>query len=230
MIRSPARLALAALAIGFGLWLGVLRLGGPADAQTAALPTAVVKARMAAPAPQAALSDRTLIEATKRDVAQNPATSAAPQMSAAASGVQNPTKSTSPPRLQLVPLAENSSPEGCGCFFYRPTDKRELGPLLMVMNERGEATIRPEGQLVTLRLVDEQHSRRDPKTISAQDRVLLKLRGGQTNASISGMAERNCPRSSGGTTCASVSYQSLLNIDHQGRRSTLPAWGFCGCR
>lgn len=130
----------------------------------------------------------------------------------------------------LSPISENSAPSGCGCFFYRPTDKRELGPLLLHMDNNGSATLRPEGQLVAMKLIDEQHSRRDPQTISAQDRVLLKMRGGATNASLSGIAERNCPKAAGSTSCSSVSYQSILTIDHAGKKFSQPAWGFCGCR
>lgn len=132
--------------------------------------------------------------------------------------------------IALTPISENSAPTGCGCFFYRPTEKRELGPLLFHMDGNGAATIKPEGQLVELKLIDEQHSRRDPNTISAQDRVLLKLRGGATNASVTGTAERNCVKPAPNGACSSVSYQTILNVDHQGKRMSQPAWGFCGCR
>lgn len=132
--------------------------------------------------------------------------------------------------LVLNPISENTTPSGCGCHFYRPTDKRELGPLLLHLDSTGRATARPEGQLVQLAMIDEQHSRRDPKTISARDRVLIKFRGSETSASLIGEVERNCPRNGTGTACASVSYQSLLNVTHKGRRISQPVWGFCGCR
>ncbi len=132
--------------------------------------------------------------------------------------------------LALSPISENSAPSGCGCFFYRPTDKRELGPLLLHMDSQGSATLRPEGQLVAMKLIDEQHSRRNPPSISAQDRVLLKMRGSGTNASLSGIAEKNCLKNASGNTCSSVSYQSILTIDHIGKKVSQPAWGFCGCR
>ena len=132
--------------------------------------------------------------------------------------------------LAITPLSDDTAPIGCGCFFYRPTNKRELGPLLFKMNGDGSASVKPNGELATLKLVDEQHSRKLDNTISAQDRMLLKLRGENTNASISGLAERNCVKNSSGNACASVSYQAVLNVDHKGRKTSLPAWGFCGCR
>lgn len=132
--------------------------------------------------------------------------------------------------LSITPLTDNESPIGCGCFFYRPTNKKEQGPLLLKMNGDGSASVKPDGQLATLKLVDEQHSRRLDNTISAQDRMLLKLRGEKTNASVSGLAERNCVKNSTGLACASVSYQAVLSVDHMGRKASMPAWGFCGCR
>lgn len=105
-----------------------------------------------------------------------------------------------------------------------------MGPLLLQLDSQGKAFLRPNGQHVDVRLIDEQHSRRDRNTISANDRVLLKLRGEQTNASVSGIAERNCPKNSSGSGCAAVSYQILMHVNHQGQRASLPAWGFCGCR
>ena len=142
----------------------------------------------------------------------------------------NPAAKPASKSLALLPISENSPPSGCGCFFYRPTDKRELGPLLLHMDGNGSATLRPEGQLVAMKLIDEQHSRRNPQTISAQDRVLLKMRGGTTNASLSGIAERNCAKNTANNACSSVSYQSILTIDHVGKKVSQPAWGFCGCR
>lgn len=132
--------------------------------------------------------------------------------------------------VTLSSLTDNVAPTGCGCFFYRITNKRESGPLLLRMNADGRASIKPDGQEVSLKLVDEQHSRRVDNTISAQDRMLLKLRGEQTNASISALAERNCVKNAAGTGCASVSYQAVLNVDHNGRRASTSCWGFCGCR
>jgi hypothetical protein len=165
--------------------------------------------------------------AAKSDTATKPGNSAKTDSPVTPAAVvkSQPTKT-----FALSPISENSAPSGCGCFFYRPTDKRELGPLLLHMDNQGSATLRPEGQLVAMKLIDEQHSRRDPQTISAQDRVLLKMRGGATNASLSGIAERNCPKPAGSNNCSSVSYQSILTIDHGGKKSSQPAWGFCGCR
>ena len=166
-------------------------------------------------------------KSTKTDV--QPSSTPGP-MAPVVNAVVNPGTKLASKSLALVPISENSPPSGCGCFFYRPTDKRELGPLLLHMDGNGSATLRPEGQLVAMKLIDEQHSRRNPQTISAQDRVLLKMRGGTTNASLSGMAEKNCPKNTVNNTCSSVSYQSILTIDHVGKKVSQPAWGFCGCR
>ena len=163
-------------------------------------------------------------------VMKSAATAAKPPQDATPKPVVVATPRAVTKTFALAPISENSAPSGCGCFFYRPTDKREMGPLLLHMDGQGSATLRPEGQLVAMKLIDEQHSRRNPPAISAQDRVLLKMRGRETNASLSGIAEKNCMKNPTGNSCSSVSYQSILTIDHAGKKISQPAWGFCGCR
>lgn len=129
--------------------------------------------------------------------------------------------------LEVTPLAESDWQPGCGCRFYKPTDLRESGPLLLRLDDRRMARIRIEDKPESLRLVDERHVLRKPPAILAHDRMMIKFKGAQSSASFSGSAERNCPKFN--DACKSVTYQGVLTVAQAGRHGAFPVWGLCGC-
>jgi hypothetical protein len=129
--------------------------------------------------------------------------------------------------LALGPLQSGDWKPGCGCRFYKPTDQKENGPLLLRMSDKKQASIRAEGKLEALTLMDEQHILKKPPAIQAKDRMMLKFRGGDTTASFSGSAERNCPKFN--DSCKAVSYQGVLTLSQAGKQGSFPVWGLCGC-
>jgi hypothetical protein len=129
--------------------------------------------------------------------------------------------------LALTPLLASDWQRGCGCRFYKPTDQKENGPLLLRLSDKKQGQIRSEGKLETLSLIDEKHIQKKPPAILAKDRMMLKFKGENITASFSGSAERNCPKFQ--DSCKAVSYQGVLTLSQMGKQGSFPAWGICGC-
>jgi hypothetical protein len=129
--------------------------------------------------------------------------------------------------LALSPLLATDWKPGCGCRFYKPTDQKENGPLLLRLNDKKQGQIRSEGKLETLDLIDEKHIQKKPPAILAKDRMMLKFKGNNITASFSGSAERNCPKFQ--DSCKAVSYQGVLTLSQMGKQGSFPSWGLCGC-
>lgn len=129
--------------------------------------------------------------------------------------------------LTLDPLLATDWKPGCGCRFYRPTDLKENGPLLLRLSDKKEGQIRSEGKLETLRLIDEKHIQKKPPAILAHDRMMLKFKGDNISASFSGSAERNCPKFQ--DACKAATYQGVLTLSQMGKQGSFPTWGICGC-
>jgi hypothetical protein len=129
--------------------------------------------------------------------------------------------------LTLSPLLASDWQSGCGCRFYRPTDQKENGPLLLRLSDKKKAQIRADGKLEDLKLLDEKHILKKPPAIMAKDRMMLKFKGAETTASFSGSVERNCAKFN--DACKAVSYQGVLTLNQVGKQGSFPAWGVCGC-
>jgi hypothetical protein len=129
--------------------------------------------------------------------------------------------------LALTPLLVTDWKKGCGCSFYKPTDQKENGPLLLRLTDKKQGKIRSEGKLETLELIDEKHIQKKPPAILAKDRMMLKFKGSNLTASFSGSAERNCPKFQ--DSCKAVSYQGVLTLSQMGKQGSFPTWGICGC-
>lgn len=129
--------------------------------------------------------------------------------------------------LSLSPLLATDWKPGCGCRFYKPTDQKENGPLLLRLSDKKQGQIRSEGKLETLALIDEKHIQKKPPAILAKDRMMLKFKGENITASFSGSAERNCPKYQ--DSCKAVSYQGVLTLSQMGKQGSFPTWGVCGC-
>lgn len=129
--------------------------------------------------------------------------------------------------LSLSPLLATDWKPGCGCRFYKPTDQKENGPLLLRLSDKKQGQIRSEGKLETLALIDEKHIQKKPPAILAKDRMMLKFKGDNITASFSGSAERNCPKYQ--DSCKAVSYQGVLTLSQMGKQGSFPTWGLCGC-
>jgi hypothetical protein len=129
--------------------------------------------------------------------------------------------------LTLTPLLAADWQRGCGCRFYKPTDQKENGPLLLRLSDKKQGKIRSEGKLETLELIDEKHIQKKPPAILAKDRMMLKFKGNNITASFSGSAEKNCPKFQ--DACKAVSYQGVLTLSQMGKQGSFPAWGLCGC-
>jgi hypothetical protein len=137
-----------------------------------------------------------------------------------------------PPPLALASLTSAEAPTGCGCSFYQTTNLKENGPLWLRFNTEKKAAIKPGGVLTPMTVVEETHVRRKKTTVSAKDKMLVKLRGldGNTSASLVSTAERNCEKSrTNAEQCVKVTYQSLLTFATKGETRTYPMWGTCSC-
>jgi hypothetical protein len=143
------------------------------------------------------------------------------------------TKSNSKlPALPLSGMTAGEIPGGCGCSFYQPTNLKESGPLQLRFNTEGKAAIKPGGALTMLRIVEEKHVRKSPKTVSAKDKMLMKFKAveGDTSASLVSTVERNCQKASNNAEqCVKVTYQSLLTLSTNGETRSYPLWGSCAC-
>jgi hypothetical protein len=137
-----------------------------------------------------------------------------------------------PPPLALASLTAAEAPAGCGCSFYQPTNLNEAGPLHLRFNTEKKAVIKPGGTLIPMTVVQETHVQRNKKTVSAKDKMMVKLRGndGQSSASMVGTVERNCEKSrTNPEQCTKVTYQSILTLAMKGETRTYPLWGTCSC-
>jgi hypothetical protein len=137
-----------------------------------------------------------------------------------------------PPPLALASLTAAEAPGGCGCSFYQPTNLNEAGPLQLRFNTEKKAAIKPGGILIPMTVVEETHVRRNKKTVSAKDKMMVKLRGldGNTSASLVSTAERNCEKSpTNPEQCTKVTYQSILTVAMQGETRAYQMWGTCSC-
>jgi hypothetical protein len=122
-----------------------------------------------------------------------------------------------PPPLALASLTAAEAPGGCGCSFYQPTNLK---------------AIKPAGVVIPMTVVEETHVRRNKKTVSAKDKMMVKLRGldGNTSASLVSTAERNCEKSpTNPEQCTKVTYQSILTFAMKGETRAYQMWGTCSC-
>jgi hypothetical protein len=137
-----------------------------------------------------------------------------------------------PPPLALASLTTAEAPGGCGCSFYQPTNLKEAGPLQLRFNTEKKAAIKPGGIVIPMTVVEETHVRRNKKTVSAKDKMMVKLRGldGNTSASLVSTAERNCEKSpTNAEQCTKVTYQSILTLAMKGETRAYQMWGTCSC-
>jgi hypothetical protein len=137
-----------------------------------------------------------------------------------------------PPPLALASLTAAEAPGGCGCSFYQPTNLKEAGPLQLRFNTEKKAAIKPAGVVIPMTVVEETHVRRNKKTVSAKDKMMVKLRGldGNTSASLVSTAERNCEKSpTNPEQCTKVTYQSILTFAMKGETRAYQMWGTCSC-
>jgi hypothetical protein len=140
--------------------------------------------------------------------------------------------SPKPAPLALTGMSSSEIPAGCGCSFYQPTNLKEAGPLQLRFNTEGKAAIKPGGALTMMRVVEEKHVRKSPKTVSARDKMLMKFKAleGDTSASLVSTAERNCQKANNNAEqCVKVTYQSLLTLSTNEETRSYPLWGSCAC-
>lgn len=118
----------------------------------------------------------------------------------------------------------------CGCAYYAPTSKREDGPMYLWINQKGDATIKVNGVARTMKVSSEErvhvNSKPQQGKIGAGDKVLMVLKGGNTSASITQTAERNCTV---GPDCSVFKWQALMNLSEFEGRKSLTTWAVCGC-
>lgn len=134
--------------------------------------------------------------------------------------------------LALAGMSSAEIPAGCGCSFYQTTNLKEAGPLQLRFNTEGKAAIKPGGTLTMMRVVEEKHVRKSPKTVSARDKMLMKFKAleGDTSASLVSTVERNCQKANNNAEqCVKVTYQSLLTLSTNGETRSYPLWGSCAC-
>lgn len=146
------------------------------------------------------------------------------------SAAKKPAKSEAP-SLKIDPLKRDDYvTTSCGCAYYAPTSKREDGPMYLWINQKGDATIKVNGVARTLKLSSEErvhvNSKPQQGKIGAGDKVLMVLKGGNTSASITQTAERNCTV---GPDCSVFKWQALMNLSEFEGRKSLTTWAVCGC-
>jgi hypothetical protein len=145
---------------------------------------------------------------------------------------QQKSSKVKPAPLALASLTPQEAPPGCGCSFYQVTNLKDAGPLQLRFTTDGKAAIKPAGNVVAMKVVEEKHVRRNDKTVSAKDKMLVKLRAleGDTTASLVSTAERNCEKvNNNPLQCVKVTYQSLLTFSTKGETRSYPMWGSCAC-
>ena len=140
-------------------------------------------------------------------------------------------KTPSAPTMQLGSLKrEDYVNKECGCAYYNPTAKREDGPLLMWVNQKGQAAVKVDGRERKMKMIKEERVQKSNKPtqskIGAGDRLLMTLKGDSISASIVNVAERNCTV---GAECSHFTWQSTLNLSENDARKSLKAWAICGC-
>ncbi len=161
--------------------------------------------------------------------------SALAQTQSANSSPNKPTLQAAKKKPAPLPLSSLTGGEvlkGCGCSFYQVTNLKDAGPLHLRFTTDGKAAIKPGGKLIEMKVMDEQHVRKKKNTVTARDKMLVKMRGtiDDTWASLVSTAERNCEKTnSEATTCNKVTYQSLLTLATNGETRTYPLWGSCSC-
>ena len=95
---------------------------------------------------------------------------------------KNSSKAAAAPTMLLGSLKrEDYANKECGCAYYNPTSKREDGPLLMWVNQKGEASVKVDGRDRKLKMIKEERVQRSNKPtqnkIGVGDRLLLTLKG-----------------------------------------------------
>jgi hypothetical protein len=155
-----------------------------------------------------------------------------PNQTAPTKTVQQKSSKVKPAPLALASLTAQEAPPGCGCSFYQVTNLKDAGPLQLRFTTDGKAAIKPAGSVVAMKVIEEKHVRRSEKTVSAKDKMLVKLRAleGDTSASLVSTAERNCEKvNNNPLQCVKVTYQSLLTFSTKGETRSYPMWGSCSC-
>jgi hypothetical protein len=118
----------------------------------------------------------------------------------------------------------------CGCAYYAPTSKREDGPMYLWINGKGEATMKLDGQMRSLKVIKEErvfvNSKPQQGKIGSGDKVLMVLKADTLSASITNTAERNCTI---GPDCSQFRWQSTINLSEFEGRKSMNAWAVCGC-
>ena len=131
--------------------------------------------------------------------------------------------------VQVEALPAEQIAVGCGCTYYstpRPVAGKEI--LRWNRAEGGGATMKLDGEVRRLRVVQEKHLPRARETPRYADRLVLILRDDHYQVEVASSVKRACRPT--GTVCESTGYAARLIV----RRGTealreLRGWGECGC-
>ena len=132
-----------------------------------------------------------------------------------------------PVKVEALPAEQIAS--GCGCTFYstpRPVAGKEI--LRWSQAERGLAAMKLDGEVRTLRLVQEKRLPREREVPRYADRLVLILGDDHYMVEVASSVKRACrPQHA---SCAGTGYAAAFILRRDGAaRRELRGWGKCGC-
>ncbi|MBS1137881.1 MAG: hypothetical protein H6R11_1835 [Proteobacteria bacterium] len=131
--------------------------------------------------------------------------------------------------VQVEALPAEQIAVGCGCTYYstpRPVAGKEI--LRWNRAEGGGATMKLDGEVRRLRVVQEKHLPRARETPRYADRLVLILGDDHYMVEVASSVKRACrPQSA---SCAGTGYAAAFILRRDGAaRRELRGWGECGC-
>jgi hypothetical protein len=144
---------------------------------------------------------------------------------------ESKTEKTKAPTVKVDSLKRDDYiTTACGCAYYAPTSKREDGPMYLWINGKGEATMKLDGKMRSMKVIKEErvfvNSKPQQGKIGSGDKVLMVLQADTLSASVTNTAERNCTV---GPECSQFRWQSTINLSEFEGRKSMNAWAVCGC-
>ncbi len=132
-----------------------------------------------------------------------------------------------PVKFEALP-AEQIAP-GCGCTFYS-TPRPVAGKEILRWSEagRGRATMKLDGEVRTLRVVQEKRLPRQREVPRYADRLVLILGDDHYMVEVASSVKRACRTQH--ASCAGTGYAAAFILRRDGAaRRELRGWGECGC-
>ena len=122
-------------------------------------------------------------------------------------------------------IQDDSEYDGCGCSLFRNRrDAREHRPIFL-SDFSGEARINLDGRDVRVRLIGASPERR--RAERKGDRSWEVYGKDSFRMRIDYVVNGVCP--SNDEACEVTSYEVVITLIHNGRTTTMPAFGLCGC-